>query len=107
MSAPRRRRNWNGLRLPAIGLHSAQNAVERAGVAAPVGLLLRQPPPAFRRQSVETRAAVVVGRAPLRRYAALPLETMQGLIEGGVLDTEVAAGSLLDRRRDAITVNRL
>src|SRR5258706_12859236 len=77
-----------------------------AGVAAPGRRLLLEPAPSGGRERVVARAPVVLGRTPPRLHEPLAVETMEGLVEGRVLDAEVARGHVADHAGDAVTMAR-
>src|SRR5258708_29162803 len=76
------------------------------GVAAPGRSLLLEPAPCGGRERVIARAPVVLGRTPLRLHEPLAVETVEGLVEGRVLDGEVAPGEVVDEAGDAVTMAR-
>ena len=77
-----------------------ENPVDRLREGLPAGGLLRQLPPAERRQRVVARAAVVFGRAPHGRDPAAILEPVERGIERSMLDLQdVIRASARSRRR--------
>src|SRR5260221_11144678 len=87
-------------------LSPLEHGFHGAGVAAPGRRLLLEPAPAGGGERVVARAAVVLGRTPLRLHEPLAVETVEGLVEGRVLDGEVARGHVADHAGDAVTMAR-
>ena len=58
-------------------------------------------------KTIEARAPVVLGRAPLGGDPALPLEALQRGIERALLDLQDVVGELADPLRDRPAVQRL
>src|SRR5436190_16300426 len=83
-----------------------QQADGGAQLAPGVGLL-RQSPPALRRQLVVLRAPVVVRHVPLGLDPAFAFEPMERRIQRPLVDAQRVPGNLLDALRDRPSVLRL
>src|SRR5689334_22971325 len=59
---------------------------------------------AFGSELVETRLAVLLGRAPGRLEQAVLLHAMQGRVEGAFLHAQQLGGHLVDVRGDRVAV---